>query len=401
MADMQVTTTPDSTATSGDVTLVDLVVAFARYKKIILGVPLLVATVAAAVSMVLPPRFTAKTQLLPPQQAQSSAAALLSQLGSFGGVAAGVAGLKSPNDLYIGMLRSRIVADKVIKKFDLVKAYDVETMEKARRRLADATAISSGKDGLISIEFQDTDKKLVAPLTNAYVGELIKLTEVLAVTEASQRRMFYEQQLQQARDNLTKAESSLKERLDSRGVISVDAESQAVMATMGRLRAGISAKEIQLNSIRAFMTPNHQEYKRAEEELASMRAEMARLEGGPDSQGSAASGAASNNRSGFESIKLLRDVKYYQMLYELLAKQYEVARLDEAKTPSVIQVLDPAEEPERRSGPSRVLIVVMSSAAALFLTACAVMAAEWRRRVLATPAGALRWQELTQALRGR
>jgi len=401
MADMQVTSTQDNTAASGDVTLIDIAIAFGRYKKKILGIPLLVAVVAAGVSMIVPPKFTGKAQLLPPQQAQSGAAALLSQLGgSFGGLAAGAAGLKSPAEMYIGMLRSRTIADKLIKKYDLINVYDVETMEKARRHLADATAISTGKDGLISIEFQDKNKKMVAPLTNDYVSELIGLTKVLAVTEAGQRRIFYEQQLEQARDNLTKAESSLKAGLDSRGVISVDAESQAVMATMGRLRASISAKEIELNSMRAFMTPNHQEYKKVEEELASMRTEISRLEGG-NRQGNASEKETADTRGGFESIKLLRDVKYYQMLYELLAKQYEVARLDEAKEPSVIQVLDKAEEPERKSGPSRALIVVMSAAAALFLTACGVMAVEWRRRMLATRAGALRWQELTQALRWR
>jgi len=357
-----------------------------------------VAVVAAGLSMLLPPKFSATTRLLPPQQAQSSAAALLSQLGNLGGAAAGVAGLKNPNDLYVGMLRSRVVADKLIDKFALLKVYNTDSREKARRALAGSTLIDSGKDGLINIEFQDEDKKLVAPVANGYVDELVALTKVLAVTEAGQRRLFYEGQLQMARDNLTKAEAALKTGLDKRGVISVDAESQTLVATMSRLRAQISAKEIQLSSMRAFVTPNNQDYKKAEEELNSMRAELSRLESGSSGAG-VADADGDPKRSGFESIKLLRDVKYYQMLYELLAKQYEIARLDEAKTATVIQVLDTAIEPETKSGPKRLVIVIVSALCAFVLAVLSVIVMEWRRKQLATESGALRWQQLKEVWR--
>lgn len=382
----------------GELTWMDVLVALVRSRKRLIAVPLCVAVVAAAVSMLLPPKFSANTRLLPPQQAQSGAAALLSQLGNLGGAAAGVAGLKNPNDLYVGMLRSRVVADKLIDKFSLLKVYETNSREKARRALAGATLIDSGKDGLINIEFQDEDKKLVAPVANGYVSELVELTKVLTVTEAGQRRLFYEGQLQMARDNLTKAEAALKTGLDKRGVIAVDAESQTLVATMSRLRAQISAKEIQLNSMRAFVTSNNQDYKKAEEELNSMRAELSRLESGSSGAG-AADTDGDTKRSGFESIKLLRDVKYYQMLYELLAKQYEIARLDEAKTATVIQVLDTAIEPETKSGPKRLMIVIIAALGAFVLTVLSVIVLEWRRKQLTTEAGALRWQQLKEVWR--
>jgi len=391
--------TTSAAEASDELTWVDVLLALSQYRKLLLFVTFGVAVAVAGISMLLPPKFSASTKLLPPQQAQSGAAALLSQLGSLGGAAAGVGGMKNANDMYVGMLKSRLIAEKLIDKFSLLKIYGTSSREDARRQLEGSTVIGTGKDGMISIEFLDKDQKLVAPIANAYVGELMELTKVLAVTEAGQRRLFYERQLQAARDNLTNAEAALKNGLDQRGVISVDAESQTLVATIGRLRANISAKEIQLNSMSAFLTTSNQEYKKVEEELSSMRAELTRLESGSASSSGTSATAPDGKRSGFESIKLLRDVKYYQMLYELLAKQYEIARLDEAKNPAVIQVLDAAIEPEHKTGPRRSIIVLASAACAFLFTALAIILIAWRRKLLASESGSLHWKQLKEAWR--
>jgi uncharacterized protein involved in exopolysaccharide biosynthesis len=352
---------------SGAATYLAFALVFAARKRLIVGVPMIVAVFAAAISFAIPNVYKASTKLLPPQQSQSGAAALLSQLGGVAGFAAGVTGLKNPNDLYIGMLKSRTIADKLIAQFNLKQAYDSKLQEKTRRELEANTVITSGKDGLITVEVEGTDRKLVAPLANAYIAELLKLTRVLAVTEASKRRVFFEQQLELSKDNLFVAETALKRALDVKGVISVDGESRAIVETIGRLRAQVSAKEIQLNSMTAFVTPANPTYRRAEEELNSLRAELSKLENGRGGEMGNAT-VVPGKQEGLENIKLLRDVKYYQMLYELLAKQYEVARLDEAKDPSVIQVLDPAIEPELKSGPKRAIIVILSTLGALVVS---------------------------------
>lgn len=385
--------------TNSEIGLIDLLIVLAKRKKLIVGLPLGAAVLAAAISMALPDVYTANARLLPPQQAQSGAAALLSQLGGLAGAAAGAAGLKNPNDLYVGMLKSRTVAEKLISKFGLKKVYGTESEEKAIAKLKADTSITSGKDGLIDIEVQAHDKKLVAPLANAYVNELLQLTKVLAVTEAGQRRMFYEQQLERAKNNLANAEIAVKGALDTRGVISVDAESRAVLETAGRLRAQVSAKEIQLSSMRAFMTPNNPEYRRVEEELNSLRTELNKLENGRGGDIATIASADEAKQSGFANIKLLRDVKYYQMLYELLAKQYEVARLDEARDPSVIQVLDPAVEPERRSAPKRTIIVLLTALGALFVSIIFAFVAEARNKIMASKKGAAQWREFKVLLR--
>jgi len=308
--------------------------------------------------------------------------------------------MKSSNDLYVGMLKSRTVADKLIAKFDLQKVYDVETMEKTRTILDANTTVAAGKDGLISIEVEDRDKKLVAQLANAYVSELVSLTKVLAVTEASQRRVFFERQLEQSKDNLAKAEMALKSALDTHGVISVDADSRAIVETVGRLRAQISAKDIQISAMQAFVTTNNPEYKRAQEELISLRAELSKLENGrPALAGDAALNPG--KQVGLENIKILRDVKYYQMLYELLAKQYEAARLDEAKDSALIQVLDPAIDPERKFKPKRSVLILVSTILALIAAVAWAFMAETRKKILADPDGKAQWEQLKTLVRAK
>jgi uncharacterized protein involved in exopolysaccharide biosynthesis len=384
-------------AAKEDVGAIELLIAVARHKKQIMVFSAAVTVVAAAISFVLPDVYKANAKLLPPQQAQSSAAAMLSQLGGMAGMAAGMTGLKNPNDLYVGMLKSRTVADRLISQFDLKKNYDTDSLDKARKILDEKTTVTAGKDGLITIEVEDDSQKLVARLANGYVNEIMRLTRVLAVTEASQRRVFFEQQLEQSKNNLATAETALKRALDSRGVISVDAESRAVMETVARLKAQVSAKEIQLNAMSAFVTASHPDYKRTSEELSSLRGELSKLENGRP--GAASTAIGSDGKGGFENIQLLRDVKYYQMLYELLAKQYEVARLDEAKEPSVIQVLDSAVEPERKFKPKRTIIVLVAAFLSLFLGAAAAIVSEAKRRALQQPEFSLHWNELRANLR--
>jgi tyrosine-protein kinase Etk/Wzc len=381
----------------GDIDIVEFMITLAKHKKLLIGLPAVVAVLSLIISLILPNTYKASAKLLPPQQAQSSAAALLSQLGGVASVAAGAAGIKNPNDIYIGMLKSRTVADRLVAQYNLKKVYDTDLQEIARTKLGMNTVIAAGKDGLITIEVEDRDQRLVAKLANSYVDQLMELSKTLAVTEASQRRVFYEGQLEAAKDNLAKAEMSLKGSLDTRGVISVDSESRAIVETVGRLRAQVSAKEIQLNSMRAFVTESNPNFKRTEEELASLRSELSKLENGRGSAGVAGTGAV--NPSGFENIKLLRDVKYYQMLYELLAKQYEAARLDEAKNPSIVQVLDSAIEPERKSKPHRAIIVVLSTLGAFFLAILWAFVSEAKKKTLASEDAAAKWQELKSHLR--
>jgi uncharacterized protein involved in exopolysaccharide biosynthesis len=373
--------------------LFDLAIMLTMRKRLILSVTAAAFILSAAFSMFLPNEYRANVTILPPQQSGGGmAAAMLSQLGGAAGLAAGVAGLRTPNEMYVGLLRSRVVADKVIQKFNLRKREDGESPEAARKSLEANTTIAVGKDGLIDLEVVDRDQKLVAPIANAFVAELQNLVQQLAVTETSQRRVFFERELVTAKNNLGVAELTLKRALATSGVASPDAETASLIENTARLKSQAAVKEVQLRSMQAFLTPNNPEYRKLEEEVGSLRAEIAKLQGGSDSgvnktQDSGDDRATSN-------VQLYRDLKYKQMLYELLAKQYEAARLDEAKDPALIQVVDQASEPERKFRPRRSLFVIVCTSISAFIAVLLVVMLEMGRRQLRLLQASDRWSKL-------
>jgi len=352
-----------------EISLLDLLIVLAKHKRIVLGAPFVAAIAAATYSLLLPNIYTGTTRVLPPQQGASAASALLSQLGGGAGgligAAGGALGIRNPNDLYVGMLKSRTVADNLIVRFDLNKVHQQKLQSNTRNILVGSTTIAAGRDGIITIDVDDKDPKRAAELANAYVDELMKLTKILAVTEASQRRLFFERQLVQAKDNLTAAEIFARQGLQKGGLAQVDAQGRSMIEVTARLRAQISAKEVQRGAMRTFAAEGNPELQRTQQELEALRRELSRIEGSSPIA-AVGRGDASGN-SGLDNLGRLRDVKYYEFLYELLAKQYELAKIDEAKDATVIQVMDRAIEPDRKSKPKRSLIVLLSAMVALFV----------------------------------
>lgn len=347
-----------------EISLLDILIVLATYKRLIVGGTAIVALLAVAVSLALPNIYTATTTILPPQQSQSSAVSMLGQL--VGGGAASALGLKNPNDLYVAMLKSNNIEDRLIERFDLVARYKAKMLQDARGELEANTSISTGKDGLIKVEVADSDPKVAANMANDYVMELKRLTRVLAVTEASQRRLFYENEVKKAKEQLTESEFALKKALDSSGIVMADAQGAAMIETVAQLRAQISAKEIQIGAMRAFATSENPDLRLLQQELSSMRRELAQLEGrAPNVE--ASPNSPERDQKGLDNLRRLRDVKYYTALYEVLAKQYEISRIDEAKDATLIQTLDPAVPPERKSSPKRALIVIFSTVAAFIV----------------------------------
>ena len=358
MADEQL---PTGTADrqEDEISLLDILIVLAKRKRLVLGLPIAAAVVSVVVSLLLPNVYTGTTRILPPQQSQPSSA-LLAQLGGLPGLAASgvAASLKNPNDLYVGMLKSRTVADNLIQRFDLNNLYEEKYQSVTRKRLQDLTTIVSGKDGIITVEVDDKDPKRAAAMANAYIDELYKLTTVLAVTEASQRRLFFERQLDLAKANLTKAEIDAQQAMHQGGVVAVEAQGRTAVETAARLRAEIAVKEVQISAMRTFAAEGNPDLKRTQQELEAMKREVARTEGG---KGSDAIEAPALDKSGINNLALLRNVKYYQTMVDLLTNQYENAKIDEAKDATLIQVMDKAIVPDRKSKPKRALIVVLST----------------------------------------
>lgn len=382
-------------------TLLDLLIVLSRRKSFILGAALGAAVLAAVISLLIPNRYTAKAQILPPQ-GQSSSAALLGQLSALSGLAGGAVGVKSPNDLYVGMLNSRTVADEMIGRFGLQAVYNAKTASAARDELRNSTTITNGKDGIIGVEASATDPKLAALLANGYVDELRKMTQTLAITEAAQRRLFFEKQLVQAKQDLANAEVALKEVQEKTGLIQLSSQAAGLIGAAVRLKAEIAAKEVEIGSLRTFATTNNPEFLRKQQELSGLRGQLSKLESGSNA-GNGDISVPTRNVPGasLEYVRRMRDVKYYETVFELLAKQVEVAKIDEAKDASSVQVLDKAIVPESKSKPSRAVIVIVAGVLGAFLAICATLAANVVHRRRRDPVGRARIEALGAALRWR
>ena len=353
----------DNTASLGE-----LLSVLPRYKRLVIGLPLLAALVSLAVALLLPKWYTATAKIMPPQQTQSNAVAILGQLGALAGGAAQAFGVKNPSDIYVTMLKSRTVADNLIDKFGLKTVYDEEYLVEARKKLARYSSITTGRDGVITIEVDDKDPKRSAELANAYIEELRSITVHLAVTEAGQRRLFFEAQVKKTKEELERAELALKTFAKDLGLVNPEGQMGLTVSAAAALRAQITAREVQLSAMRSFATNTNPDLQRIGQELAGLRAELARLEknvGGD--KGDVLVGVGAAPEVGLEYVRRYREVKYQETLYTALARQYEIARIDEAKDATLIQVLDTALPPERKSRPRRALIVSISTVLAALL----------------------------------
>ena len=356
---------------SAEISLLDLLIVLARRRWDLLAGTAAAAALAAIISFLLPNRFTATTVILPPQQNTSSAVALLGQLGSVNPLAslAGSLALKNPNDLQVAMLKSRTVEDAMIDRFNLMALYREKQKSDARKAFEKVVDIEDGiKDGLIRISVTDKDPRRAAEMANAYVEEYKKFSATIAVTEASQRRLFFEQQLVQAKEDLANAEEALKQTQQKTGLIQLDGQARAVIESVAQLRGQVAAKEVQIRAMHQFASEQNPDLQLAEQELAGLQSEVARM--------GAASGRSSGDflmpkgsvpAAGLDYVRKLRDVKYNETIFELLAKQFEIAKIDEARQGSVVQLVDKAIPPDKKSSPKRLLIVACSAIAGFVL----------------------------------
>jgi tyrosine-protein kinase Etk/Wzc len=344
----------------------------ARGKRLVAFVTGTTTLVGIVVSLVLPVSYTATTKIMTPQQTQSSAAFLMNQLSlnptatnPLAGATGGSLSLRNPNELYLGLLASRPIADAIIQKFDLMGAFHSKDMTAARKTLADRTTVMSEKSTLIAISVTDTDKKRAADIANAYPEQLRLLTKNLAVTEASQRRLFYEQRLKDAKEDLVSAELALQQIQKQKGLVQLDAQTKALITSLADLHAEVAAKEVQLQALRSYSTEQNPEVQLLENQLASLQDESAKLE---ERSGSAKSGGfdlADVAGAGADYLRAEHELEYRQALFDLLLKQYDAARWDEARNAAVIQVVEDAIPPERKSAPRRTVIVLIFMALGL------------------------------------
>ena len=357
------------------ISLTDLASLLLSNKRIVVGIPLAVAIAALLISLLIPNTYTATARVMPPQPNQSAAAAILGQLGPLNTLVGGSLGVRNPSDLYVGMLRSRTVADRIIETFDLHKIYEQPTLVDTRRMLERKVSIWAGRDGIITIDVEDHSAQRAADIANAIVTELARLNETLAITEASQRRVFFEKQLKQAKDSLANAEVDLKKTQEVTGLIKLDDQGRAIIEAVSRLKAQIALKEVQIGAMKGYATERNSDLLVAYRELEGFKDQLRKLErDNTQGNGNILIPTGRVPEAGLEYVRKFRDVKYHETVFELLARQYEVARMDEAKDTSLIQPLDRAIAPDKKSGPRRGLITLIAGALAGVLTIVFVLA---------------------------
>lgn len=363
----------------GGINLFDYLIVLAKWKKLILGITLSVAVLTAVPTLFVKNTYWGRTTILMPQQA--SAPMWLRILNDFSG--GGSVSSSEVNDpqLFIQLLYTGPVLDKIIDKFGLAKKYkDAETTKEIRETLSSSVAVEyvlpegSGKSmgiqtsRLLMISVKDKDQAKAADMANAFVEALQDVINEIAITGASQKRLFFEKQLKQTREDLIQSEEAMKEFQEKTGVFKVEQQVSAVIEGIARMRAEIAAKEVELSVMKSYSTPNNPDLMRVAETIKGLKAELSKLEqkGGSTPDPIITTGRMAS--VGTDYIRKMRDLKFNETLYELMMKQYEMARLEEAGNPTLIQVIEKAYPSEERAGPQRKKKILTSTAIGLFFS---------------------------------
>jgi capsule polysaccharide export protein KpsE/RkpR len=366
-------------------------VAIKRRKLLGIAVLAIVAS-GAAVALLLPSRYIATTVILPPQQGGSAGASMMAQfssLGAMAGVGSSALGIKNPNDLQVALLKSRTVEDAMAARFHLQALYHAKYLSSARKRWEKQTFIESGlKDGLIRLSVTDRDPHRAAELANGWVEEYRRFSATLAVSEASGRRLFFEQQVTDAREKLARAEEEMKQTEQRTGVMELDGQAHAMIAAAAMLRAQLAAKQVEIQAMRQFAADENPDLERAREELSSLEAQLAAMDVSHDRRsGDLVAPKGTVSQAGLEYARSLREVKYRETVVSLLMRLYETARVDEARQGLQAQVVDAAAVPDRPVSLFRLWIVLgamlvslpLALALALAIEAVEVLRAHRRR----------------------
>lgn len=318
-----------------------------------------VTAAALVLSLLLPKWYQASAVLLPPSEEDtgSSISSFLPKgLGSLR-----VPGVGTPADLYVAVLKSRTVADRLCDRFDLVRRYRVKDREKARLVLADLTRYAVGDEGTIAIKVEDRDPKVAADIANAYAEELDRFNRETRTTAGKRTRMFIEERLEVAKRDLAAAEEALREYQQRHGVATLSPAARGEAEVGANLMAQKIALEVKLNVLRESLSETSEEVRRVREELAALNRQLGTMPS-----------------TGIEVMRLWRDVQVQEQVFELLTSQLEEARIRETRDTPTVQLLDPAVPPLHKSRPKRSLVVLAGFAIGLMGSLVAALLLERR-----------------------
>jgi uncharacterized protein involved in exopolysaccharide biosynthesis len=345
-------------------TLYEFLLLFVKKKKLIAIFVFIFGGVAILYCLFAPRIYRAETRIVPPSQGKSNiASAMLSQFGAGTGLI-GLSGIATNGQLLIGILQGDTVVDKIIDRFDLMNLYEKEYRVKMRvyvtSKLLNLT--EDTKSGIVTIAVMDKDPVRAAEMANAFVEELKSALQSLAIGEAAQRRIFFEQQLVQSHKNLSDTEDELQRYQEQSGLVVMEPQFQAMLESIEALRAQAAAKEVEISSLKTFARGENPNLKRAMTELTALRAELKKLEQQQTRKTEDEKQQATSLREapqlGLEYQRRVRDVKFASAMYEIMMQQFEAAKVDESREAMVVQVIDPATAPDYKYKPKRGRIIL-------------------------------------------
>ena len=329
--------------------------------------------ISIIVSLLLPKTYVSTASILPPQEENLLNSNRISKLPeAIGALAGGVMGIKSSADLWIGILKSRTAKDAIIVRFGLKEIYGAETMDDARKALGTRLNIDKSREEIISITVESNDPEMAAQIANAFVKELDKVNKSVVMTSGKRTRIFIEKRLDEAKVNLAKSEEAIKTFQEKNNAIKLDDQSTTIIEAIGEIQGLLMAREVELETLLSYATPSHPRVEILQAQLDGLGRKLKELEEGKKVN------TNSNHKDIFiptskipdlalRYVRLLRDAKVQQGLYEFLTRQYEMARIQEAKDSPTIQVLDVAKVPEKKFKPRRTFIVILSTLTVAFL----------------------------------
>lgn len=365
---IDMTDTPESPVAVSDeqeISLLDLLQVLVKRRALILFITLATIVLSAGYSLTLKNIYSATARILPPQkEGGGGLSALLGQAGGLAALAAG-AGLGGGSDLYVSILKSRSLADDVITKLDLTSKLKATNADIARQRLAAKVKIVAEKSGIITVTADDRDPKQAADLANTFVEELGRTTVRLNLSKIGTERVFLEKRLELVKADLKKAENELKSFAQQNKIVEVNSQAKASIEGIAKIKAEIASREVQLSVLRTYQTDESAEVKALLTGIKKLNQEMNKL-AGASTGGEGIPSIGNVPGVGLEYSRRMREMKIQEAIFEQLTKQYEVAKLNEAKDSSTIQVLDSATVPFQKSKPKRSMIIVLATVAAFF-----------------------------------
>jgi tyrosine-protein kinase Etk/Wzc len=386
-----------------EIHLIDLLITMLKHKRLILAGTVGLSLLTLVVCLIMTPIFEGKAVVMPPQQ--SSASSTVGQLlGQFAGVASMImgAGGTTTGELYVGLLKSPAVVDPFIDRFDIMKIYERTTREDARDLVTDKlmSAEVDPKSSLILISAFDKDPKRSAEMANFLAVSLKNVYENISTSEAGKRRAFFDAQLKKTHEDLKNSEAALASFAETTGAIRIDEQASAALAGIVGLRNLISSREVALEVMKTYASKDNPDLKRAQQELESLRTQLRKLE---EREGKGLTESVIPTGQipslGMEYLRKMRDFKYSEMLYELLVKQFEAARLEEARESANVQIAYEAVPPERKAKPKTIMWTALAVAVGLFLSVFLAFSLEWFHKSAQDPQQQERFQTLKQYLK--